>query len=65
MEMNTRIQVEHPITEQVLIMTWYVNILVAAGVPISGKIIYQSCTLSNVVLMLKILIMILDRLQEK
>jgi acetyl-CoA carboxylase biotin carboxylase subunit len=44
MEMNTRIQVEHPIRviDYDLIRE---QILVAAGVPISGKIIYQSCTL--------------------
>jgi acetyl-CoA carboxylase biotin carboxylase subunit len=45
MEMNTRIQVEH-ITEQVIDYDLIrEQILVAAGVPISGKIIYQSCTL--------------------
>jgi acetyl-CoA carboxylase biotin carboxylase subunit len=45
MEMNTRIQVD-PITEQVIDYDLIrEQILVAAGVPISGKIIYQSCTL--------------------
>jgi acetyl-CoA carboxylase biotin carboxylase subunit len=43
MEMNTRIQVEHPITEQIDYDLIREQILVAAGVPISGKIIYQSC----------------------
>ena len=41
MEMNTRIQVEHPITEEVV--NYYLireQILVAAGVPISGRNYY-------------------------
>jgi biotin carboxylase len=63
MEMNTRIQAEHPIPEVIDydLILW--AILVAAGVLSSGKIIYHNYKLSAV-LMQKILIMIFVLHQE-
>jgi acetyl-CoA carboxylase biotin carboxylase subunit len=52
MEMNTRIQVEHPITEQVIDYDLIREQILVAGVAISVKLFTRSM-LSNVVLMLK------------
>jgi acetyl-CoA carboxylase biotin carboxylase subunit len=66
MEMNTRIQVEHTITEEVINYDLIKEqIKIAAGVPISGKIIFQLCMRLNAELMQKIRTMIFVHVQER
>ena len=66
MEMNTRIQVEHTITEEVINYDLIKEqIKIASGEKFQEKIISLKCMLSNVELMLKILTKILFHHQEK
>ena len=66
MEMNTRIQVEHTITEEVINYDLIKEqIKLAAGEKMSGENHYPNCTRSNVVLTRKIHGLISDHLQVK